>query len=268
MSQAAAILGDVIPPAVTRLYTGLDSGRVEEAASAFAEQAVYAVPPPGEYEAAPRTVVEGRDAIFRHFIQRPFPAVRHQALICLREANSCLIEGSWHDRESDRVRGTFAVSIQLDGDGRITRYLAFACEPVVEPGPVAGERGGDAAAVVHRYFSALADADFDAAAACFSERVVYSHPPYRAGGMSGSPRLVFSGRDELRRAFGTRGRTSYRHHMDVCLQSGPHCLFELHIPDLPEGRTGSGVSSLSLDADGLIDRYVAFYCEPAIARRS
>jgi len=39
------------------------------------------------------------------------------------------------------------------------------------------------------------------------------------------------------------------------------------VTGLPEGGIGSGVASLRLDAEGLIDRYVAFHCEPGVPRR-
>ena len=51
------------------------------------------------------------------------------------------------------------------------------------------------------------------------------------------------------------------------IQRGRHCILEGLVEGLPDGRSGSFISSLSLDDDGRIERYVSFYCEPSVARR-
>ncbi|HEU0170322.1 MAG TPA: hypothetical protein VFR26_02700, partial [Acidimicrobiales bacterium] len=60
------------------------------------------------------------------------------------------------------------------------------------------------------------------------------------------------------------GRQSFDHRVTTSIQRGPHGLIEGVVQGLPDGGTGSFVSSLTLDADGLIRRYVSFYCEPAV----
>ncbi len=65
-------------------------------------------------------------------------------------------------------------------------------------------------------------------------------------------------------AFDARGKASFDHTVLTSIQRGPHCLFEGAVDDLPDGGTGSFISSLSLAADGTIRRYVSFYCEPAV----
>ena len=118
-----------------------------------------------------------------------------------------------------------------------------------------------------RYFEALDAGSFNEAAAQFSADVVYSHPPYRHTGIDSDDRLVFRGRDELRAAFTARGKQAFDHRIVAIGQRGPHCLLEGVVEGLPGDRNGSFVSSLTLDADGLIQRYVSFYCEPAVPRR-
>jgi hypothetical protein len=51
----------------------------------------------------------------------------------------------------------------------------------------------------------------------------------------------------------------------VVLQRGADCLLEGTAGGTALG--GSFISSLSLDADGRIQRYAAFYCEPPVPRR-
>ena len=71
----------------------------------------------------------------------------------------------------------------------------------------------------------------------------------------------------LEAAFHRRGRASFDHDIVALIQRGPHCLFEGAVNNLPNGGSGSFISSLSLAADGTIRRYLSFYCEPFIPRR-
>ncbi len=257
-----AVLGDLPPRALADLYFAIDEGRFEDAASCFAEDAVYAVPPRGGAEIDPRSVAVGRAALPAFLAGRGPRSYRHRILICATEGPSCLAEGVL-DLESGSVLRTFALSLQLDGEGLISRYVAFSCEPVTDPGPVTGMASpGDAFKVVGRYFEALEQGRFEAAVDCFSPSVTYCHPPYVHGGLKSSGRVWYRGREELLAAFRRRGKTEHLHEMPVLIQRGPKCLFEVMVPG-----AGGGVSSLSLDGDGRIERYVAFYCEPAIPRR-
>ena len=75
----------------------------------------------------------------------------------------------------------------------------------------------DAAAVVHDYFADLDAGRFAAAAAHFSDDVLYSHPPYRHTGIDDPDRIEFRGRPALEAAFRARGRASFDHdvrHLD------------------------------------------------------
>ena len=124
----------------------------------------------------------------------------------------------------------------------------------------------DAALVVDDYFGALDAGRFDEAAACFSQDVYYSHPPYRHTGLDGPERRNFRGRDQLAAAFRERGQTSFGHEVTASVQRGPHCIFEGRITDLPGGATITFLSSLTLGADGTIRRYVSFYCDGEVVR--
>ena len=49
-----------------------------------------------------------------------------------------------------------------------------------------------------------------------------------------------------------------------CVQQGSECFIEGVVDGIPNG--GSFVSSVSLDDEGLIRRYVAFYSAPRVPR--
>ena len=158
-------------------------------------------------------------------------------------------------------------SVQLDDDGLINRYLSYMTTPAVVPAPSGtGPPPADAAEVLERYFEALDTGAFDEAADQFSADVVYSHPPYRHTGIDSDDRIVFHGREQLRAAFTARGKQSFDHRVVAIGRSGPFCLLEGRVEGLPDGGGGSFISSLTLDGDGRIQRYVSFYCEPSISR--
>jgi ketosteroid isomerase-like protein len=261
------MLGDPLPDALTAYYADLDAGRMDEAAARFSADVVYAVPVAGEIETSPRIVYRGRDALADRFHRRGRVPEGHEVQLAVRDSSVCLLEAVVRVPGAARPVGTFVASAELDGDGLVRRYLAFMCTPVVDPAPTgAGPAPADAGTVVHEYFAALDSGDFEGAAERFSADVVYSHPPYRHTGIDGADRVVFRGRDELLAAFRARGRQSFDHASLASIQRGPHCLFEGVVNGLPDGGSGSFVSSLTLDGDGRIQRYVSFYCEPSVGR--
>jgi hypothetical protein len=261
------VLGDPVPAALAAYYENLDDNRPEAAAESFSADAVYARPVPDSAEVAPRLIIEGRDAIRELFLARGSKPWRHRLVVCMVDGTDCLLEGTT-ELPSGETGSTFAGVAQLDQQGLVTRYIAFTCEPVTDPAPATGDAPpGDARAVVERYFEALRVGDFESAAACFSEDVVYCHPPYTHGGLKGSGRIWFHGRAELLAAFQKRGQTSYRHQLPVLIQRGPNCLFEVVTPGAAGEDLGGGVSSLSLDDEGLIQRYVAFFSVKSVPRR-
>jgi hypothetical protein len=105
------------------------------------------------------------------------------------------------------------------------------------------------------YYEALDEGRMAEDAAAFAEDALYA-----------TPTAEFAGRHELLERFEARGAHRFDHRLMACAQRGPHCMVEGLVEGLPEGRSGSFVSSLTLDADGLIRRYLSFYCEPAVRR--
>jgi ketosteroid isomerase-like protein len=272
-TQHDSLLGDPLPSAVADYYAAIDDPRVDDAAAACSDDVLYAVAAPNVIETDARWETEGQDALRDRFEQRGVQPWAHDILLCAMEGSSCLVEGVLRRTDRSEVWASFAASMQLDGIGLVRRYLAYLCIPAVELTPAGaapsnGAAAGDAAAALDRYFGALDAGAFADAAACFSEDVLYSHPPYRHTGIDGNERVSFRGRSELLRAFEARGRQSFDHRILASIQRGPHCLLEGIVEGLPEGGTGSFVSSLTLDGDGLIRRYVSFYCEPSVRRWS
>jgi ketosteroid isomerase-like protein len=263
-------LGDAVPERLATYYTALDNGRFDDAANSFSSDVRYAVPRRGAHEVDPRNDVEGRSALRALFEERGVQPRRHEVLLCVSDGASCLVEGVVRDAPTGEASATFTASLQLDGTGLIERYLAYMCTPAVAPGPRVEAPAGasvDAAEVLHRYFAALDRGAFVEAVHCFSHDVLYSHPPYRHTGITSNRRVEFRGHHELLAAFEARGKRSFTHRIEVCLQRGPNCLLEGVVEDLPGGGTGGFISSLSLDDDGRIARYVSFYCEPGVPRR-
>jgi ketosteroid isomerase-like protein len=261
-------LGDPMPAQLAAYYTDLDAGRMEEAVEHFSTDIVFALPPADGDETGPRRLRKGRDQLLGWFEERGSQAYVHRVQLCVADSAGCLLEGVGVDSSTGESFATFVASVQLDDDGLVGRYLSYMTTPAVVPAPSGtGSASADAAAVLARYFEALDAGAFDEAADQFSADVVYSHPPYRHTGIDSDDRLVFRGRDVLRAAFTARGKQRFDHRVVAIGQRGPHCLLEGMVEGLPGGRNGSFVSSLTLDGDGLVQRYVSFYCEPAVPRR-
>ena len=259
-------VGDALPPVVATYYDLVDGDDPAAAAGCFTTDGVYATPPVGEVETAPREVTVGRSPLRDRLDARGRRAWRHVPVLTVVDGPDVLLEGVLHDA-ADRPISTFVASVRLAADGLIARYLAFACAGTRDAPPAdvaVTSRPADAAAVVHDYFAALDDGRFADAAARFSTDVLYSHPPYRHTGIDDPDRIEFRGRPALAAACDARGRASFDHELLTLIQRGPHCLFEGVVNNLPHGGTGSFVSSLSLGADGTIRRYVSFYCEPGV----
>jgi ketosteroid isomerase-like protein len=268
MDPSTTPIGDPVPEAIGGYLAAIDAADADLAASWFAADCRYAVPSPGASETDPRTETIGRSSLRDRFHARGRRPWRHVVTACVLGGDDGFIEGVTVDRRSDAAGG-FAASFRLDSDGRIERYLAYVTADLPDPIPTdlaVDQRPADAIEVVEGYFHALDGGRFEDASACFSEDIVYSHPPYRHTGIDGAHRVVFRGRTELLAAFRARGRASFDHEVLVSVQRGPHCLFEGVVRGLPDDGDGSFVSSLSLAADGTIRRYVSFYCEPAVAR--
>ena len=195
-------------------------------------------------ERGPLTVARGRAEV-----ERTLRAEAAEILVRVERGRDVLFEGRLPD-------ATVAASLQLDESGAVRRGLAFRTRPVAAPDPSAWN-GHDARAALDTYLAHLEEGDFARAAGCFAGDALYSHPPYDATG----DRVDVVGRDALRALFERRGRQPWRHRTIVAIQSGSHCLVEGDVEGL-----GSFISSLSLDEDGRILRYVSFYTEPGLPR--
>jgi hypothetical protein len=242
------------PLAVATLFEALGEGRIDDAASAFTDDALYAYPN-GDDEAAARSTARGRGAIRRALASRG--GGRPEAIVCVYDGSDCFVEGRL-------AAATFVASMQLDAEGAIARLLSFR-SPEVGPSPTwRSAEPAPAAAVrptLDRYFRHLTAGEFAEACACFSRDCLYSHPPYSPG----APRAEFRGRDELLAGLEkTRGVRPARPEIVCCLQRGSECFIEGIVGGIENG--GSFVSSLSVDREGLIRRYVAFYTASRIPR--
>jgi hypothetical protein len=221
-------------------------------ADAFAPDAVYAYWDGSGDETARREIARGRESI-RAVLARWADA---ETLVSVADGRDCFVEARVGDS------ATFAAALQLDGSGAIARCLSFHA-PIVEPAPAPASRSSHSArAILDRYFLSLTAGDFEAASACFSSDCLYSHPPYSAG----AARAEFRGRAELLAGFeGVRGaRPSRLPRIVCCVQDGTNCFIEGVVDGDPP--RGSFVSSVSLDRDGLIQRYVAFYSDSRVPR--
>jgi ketosteroid isomerase-like protein len=260
-----AVHGDHVPGAIAAYYRALDRGDVGAAAACFSENVRYAVPWPRAIETAPRRVVIGRSLLAEYFRARGASAHTHEVTSCLVAGDTCLLEGVTRPLVGGHPDSTFAAAAQLDETGSVHRYVAYQCRPAVPP--MDGERESglvvEARELVDRYFHALDAGDFEAAVDCFSDDVVYSHPPYRHTGIDTEGRITFRGRAELLAGFNARGRRSFEHRILTCELRGSHGLFDGVVEGLPNGNTGGFLSTMTLDGEGRIRRYLSFYCEPA-----
>jgi hypothetical protein len=246
------------------LLTALGAGDLDAAAAAVPDGALSALPGAG-VETDARVIARERSGL-RAALESAFGGRRLEILSLVSATDArLLVEGRLLGSDDTAVQ-TVLASFRLD-HGEIARQLVFT-SPLVEPSRSWGSeaasdfRPGDARAAVDTYFEHLDASEFEAAADCFSENVLYSHPPYGPG----QPRAEFRGRDELLAGLRRRGpKPDREHHIEASPQRGADCFLEGFTVDEPRG--GSFISSLSLDADGRIARYLAVYCEPVVPDR-
>lgn len=246
-----------LPVAIDAYLDAIATGDFDAAVFHADAQVRSALPPgAGAAENASRRELVGREAL-RSALPVSLGESGLTLLVAAGAGEHWLVEGRIEGEPAE----TFAASFTLRGD-LIARQLIFRCQ-LVEPPPIAtGETAGtehDARAIVDRYFDRLETGDFPAAVACFSADGLYSHPPYSPG----AGRAEFRGSEELLGGFNRRGVRSVRHRLLVSPQNGADCLIEGLTDDEPQG--GSFISSLSLDADGRISRYLALFCQPIVA---
>jgi hypothetical protein len=250
-----------LPTAAGAWLDALGAANLDGVVAVTAPGAVCALPPATGPETAERVLAEDPAAL-RDALEPAFGRGRRlETLACVVDGDDVLIEGRTV-RSDGAAHATIMAALRCDAGGeRLARQLVYAC-PLVEPSPTWTQRppaSGDARATVDRYFELLDGNAFEEAAECFSPDILYSHPPYGPG----QPRAEFRGRAELVAGFRRRGPKPDREHIIVrSPQAGRDCLLEGYTIDMPVG--ASFISSLSLDDDGRIRRYVAVLCEPAV----
>jgi len=255
------MIGVALPTAAGAWLDALAAADLDGVVAVTAPGAVSALPPATGPETAARVMADDPPAL-RDALEPKFGSGRRlEALACTVDGDDVLVEGRTV-RPDGAAEATIIAALRCDAGGeRLVRQLVYAC-PLVEPSPAWAQRpatSGDAGAMVDRYLELLDGSAFEAAADCFSSDVLYSHPPYGPR----RPRAEFRGRDELVAGFRRRGPKPDREHIIVrSPQAGRDCVLEGYTIDAPVG--GSFLSSLSLDDDGRIRRYVAVYCEPVV----
>jgi hypothetical protein len=149
---------------------------------------------------------------------------------------------------------TCLIGTSCDLAGQVTRVVWLRA-PVVPPTEVAA-RGAtpDARPLLESYFAHLMSSRFAEAAAHFSVDTIYSHPPYAGG----HERVLFRGRDALRRGFETeRGPSPARQIVTALWQRDSRVFVEGVVEGIPNG--GTFFSTAQITPQGEIARYVAFY---------
>ena len=127
------------------------------------------------------------------------------------------------------------------------------------------DRRGDALEHARRYFGHLASGDLEAAAACFTDDVYYSHPPYRDDPTT--DRRIARGRVALAEMFSARGRIEVEYRVESCAVFDDHCFIEGTYVVASTSTEGSFLSSIRLADDGRFSSYVAYLSEPPAHER-
>jgi hypothetical protein len=263
--RATPRAGDPLPASVDSLLAAFAAGDAAAAAACFAEGAIWGVPPNEEHETAERAVHTGTE-IEAALAADPHMGRAHDVRLCLVEGDDALLEGEILGDDGTPDRG-YGMSVQLAADGKIDRVLLFRIEPVVDNAGTDRENpsGVEIQAQIDEYFHELDAARFENATTYFSADGMYLHPPYAPN----TPRVAYAGTEELLAGFEKRGAQTWEHFTDVSIQRGAYMMFEGHvlIDGTMEGPTGCFISSATVDEDGKILRYLAFYTAPMLPRR-
>jgi hypothetical protein len=107
-------------------FEHLGAARFAEAVACFSEDCLYSHPPYGP--GRPRMEFRGHAELLAGFEKRGPRNWDHEIVSCLQCGPECLIEGVVHSVPGG---GSFISSMSLAGDGRIWRYVAFYCSPLV-----------------------------------------------------------------------------------------------------------------------------------------
>jgi ketosteroid isomerase-like protein len=243
-------------PTLHRYLRAVSTGQLDEAVSLVSPNALSALPPAGPHEeTAPR-----RQAADRGQLKKILPGSFGEGTITVLTSATggdghWLLEGRIESDPAETLIASFTTNGEL-----ISRQLVFRCQLVEPPPHTKPDTDQDALTIVERYFGHLEAADMPAAVACFSDDTLYSHPPYKHAPEEG--RAEFRGHAELLAGFKRRGYRTVRHELLAHAQSGPDLLVEGGTDDEPAG--GSFISSVSVDGDGRIRRYVALFTQPRV----
>lgn len=244
-------------PTLRRYLEAVSSGQHDEAVSLVTPDALSALPPPGPHEeTAPR-----HQATDREQLKKILPGSLGDAPITVLTAAGTT-DGHWllEGRIESDPPETLIASFATTEDELISRQLVFRCQPVEPPPTTPTTNHHEGLQAVERYFEHLEAADMPAAVACFATDALYSHPPYKHAPEEG--RAEFRGHAELLAGFERRGYRTVHHELLAHAQSGADFLVEGGTDDEPGG--GSFISSVTLDADGRIRRYVALFTQPRV----
>jgi ketosteroid isomerase-like protein len=262
--DTASAAGDPLAPRVADFYGAFAAGDADAAVAAFAADGLYAFPSNPDEETDPRAVGEG-DGLGAAIAADPTFGAPHRIRVAVHEGGECLLEG-WVLDDDGAPTHSYVAACQLADDGAIRRCITFRCEPTEDAaGTDIEDPGVDAAEQIGRYFHELEAGNMAEAVQYFTEDCLYGHPPYGKG----LPRVEFRGHEELKAGFDQRGTQPKRHFVPVSIQRGPFLLFEGHVwvDGTEDGRTESFISSATLAPSGQVRRYLAYVCEPMVARR-
>ena len=248
----------LLPDVLARYLAAIASGDINDAVRHTSPDVTSALPPAGAHaETAPRREAEGRDEL-RAILSGSFGEAPLTVLTAAGNGAHWFLEARVDGAPAETLVGSFTVR-----DQQVARQLVFRCELVEPPAgdaPATPATAGGGLAAVERYFEQLEAADMGAAVECFSRDTLYSHPPYKHAPEEG--RAEFRGHGQLLAGFERRGYRTVRHELLAHAQAGAQFFVEGSTDDPPGG--GSFVSSVTLDADGRIQRYVALFTQPRI----
>ena len=248
-------------------YDAIDADRFADAAATFAsERALRRPAARASSRPARGPRPSGPQDLLARFTARGPKPWRHVVRLCVADGADALVEGVLVD-DAGTATSTFVASARIGDDGLIERYLPSpAPAPATRSRPTSTRRRG---AGRRRQGRARLLRRPRRRPLRRRRRPLQRRRPLLAPAVP-AHRHRRSRPDRVPRptgaeaAFHARARRSFDHEVLTSIQRGPHCIFEGAVNDLPDGGTGSFISSLSLAADGTIRRYVSFYCEPAV----
>jgi len=157
---------------------------------------------------------------------------------------------------------TCVAGLTYNAAGAVARLVWLRAPLVPACQPDVALDAPDGRPILERYFADLMSSRFAEAAAHFTPDTLYSHPPYR----SGTARVLFRGREALRRGFiAERGPTPARQIITALWQRHGRVFVEGVIEGIPHG--GTFFSTAQISSAGEIARYVAFYSAERIPPR-